>query len=79
MNIPIRTPNLLAAAIKAQTIDEAIKPIQDALGIVSGDLAKESLSTYSDEEWESMNSQSRAWLISDWLCDELDVARRRMS
>lgn len=64
--------NLLAAAIAAPTIDEAIKPIQDALGITSGDVAGEYFSPYADAAvWGKLPTHDRVLLIAGWLKDEV--------
>lgn len=76
-NITIETrggnDNLLTKAIHAATIDEAVKPIQDALGIETGDVAGLVFSG-CQHSWPTMSWTKRASLIASWLAVEVSYA-----
>ena len=63
--------NLLANALKAETLDESLAPIMRALGIKTGDTAGNIFSGLGDDEWPDLSLEARgAWLLQ-WLKFEL--------
>lgn len=65
--------NLLAAALRAETLDESLAPIMRALGITTGDAAAAVFSALprGDDSWPDLTLESRGeWLLT-WLRVEL--------
>ena len=63
------TKNLLTAALTAPTLDAAIAPIQNALGISNGDVAAQ---VFSDmPNWSDMLIDQRRQWIGQWLRIEM--------
>lgn len=65
------TPNLLEASSRMNDIDDAVKAIQDACGITSGDVAG---IFFSDHEWESLSHAERVKLLRTYLEFEISFA-----
>ncbi len=67
------TENLLAAALRAETLDSSLAPIMRALGITHGDVAAVVFSGLPRgvDDWPELTlEERRAWLV-DWLATEL--------
>lgn len=63
--------NLLANALRAETLDASLTPLMRALGIKTGDTAANIFSGLGDDEWPDLTLESRgAWLLQ-WLKFEL--------
>lgn len=59
--------NLLTAAVRAPTLDQAVRSIQKALGIVDGDVAASCFSNFGRNEWGQMSLENRRRWIGQWL------------
>jgi hypothetical protein len=67
------TENLLAAALRAESLHESLAPIMRALGIAHGDCAAAVFSALprGDDDWPDLSLEDRRdWLV-DWLASEL--------
>jgi hypothetical protein len=70
--------NLLANALRADTLDAALAPIMRALGITTGDTAGNIFSGLGDDEWSDLSLEARrAWLVR-WLEFELIDAQHEV-
>lgn len=67
---------VLTRAIQARTLDEAVKPIQDALGITDGGVASMAFSALpnGDDSWPELSFDERRRMLADWLLAELNHA-----
>lgn len=61
------SPRLLSAAIYQSDLDRALKPIMDALGIETGDIAAQVISR---DRWRSSTHERRRILLGLWLQQE---------
>lgn len=60
--------NLLTAAIRAPTLDQAVRSIQRALGITNGDVAASCFSSFSTPAaWSQMSLDNRRRWLGQWL------------
>lgn len=59
--------NLLTAAIRAPTLDQAVRSIQRALGITNGDVAANTFSSISARGWQDMSLDNRRRWLGQWL------------
>jgi hypothetical protein len=64
--------HLLTQAIQAETLADAVRPIQDALGIEAGDVAAAVFSGLpeGDDSWPGLSVDERRRWLADWLAAE---------
>jgi hypothetical protein len=62
--------SLLTEALDAQSLDEAIEPIMDALNLTTGDVAGQTVGEY-ESKWATMTREQRQRALSDWLRAEM--------
>lgn len=67
------TENLLAAALRAETLDESLRPIMRALGITTGDCAAAIFSALprGDDSWPELSLETRGHWLLKWFQAEL--------
>ena len=67
------TENLLAAALRADTLDSSLAPIMRALGIQHGDTAAAIFSGLprGDDDWPDMSLEARGDWLMRWIAAEL--------
>lgn len=66
--------NKLATALDINDLDEAVRRIQDALGIETGDVAAVAFSGLDDGEWATLSRERRAVWLCNWLISEVHHA-----
>jgi hypothetical protein len=70
--------NLLAHALRAETLDVALTPIMRALGIKTGDTAANIFSGMGDDEWPELTLEARRDWLLHWLKFELIDAQEEV-
>ncbi len=74
-----KAQDVFARALRADTLDAALKIIMDALGIKTGDVAGQCFSKRDAETYEALvNGYRRAEFLKSWLSSELDDAAERV-
>lgn len=65
--------NLLESALRADTLDASLAPIQQALGITTGDCAAVVFSGLPRgvDEWPNLSLEARRDWLAQWLATEL--------
>jgi hypothetical protein len=60
---------LLQTALQAQTLDDAVRPIQDALGITDGGVAGNVFSGLPEgvDSWPTLSEDERRRWLGEWL------------
>jgi hypothetical protein len=68
--------NLLAQAIHADELDDAVSLLQTALGIETGDVAAIVFSELpkGDDSWLDLSTDERRKWLAKWLAAEFDYA-----